>query len=521
MELIPGTYTFLGLKNKYKQIPNIQVLICGKPGHGKTLFSEGIAEKLWKNGFLVIVLGDPKLENEWNYQMFPAEMRYHTDMLKKIGKKPEGRKCKFYHPFCFNLPSRKLPEQTFYTIPLKSLRRRELQFLAESEYESEAVGLFLSSLKTLKENEGVYSLLHKIQNLVRGSKGQKITKALKDNFWLDASAGTMKSVTEVSNYLRPFLENYFLASEDCPLNINWKELLQDQKHYHIFNCSWIDDSKLREFLVLYLLESILRNRRFLNTPIVFVIPEIRNLCSVRPQGAKLYLSNSIRDSLSLLRASGVGMSSILDSQVYMDISEEIRNNAQISFFGELMGADIEKTSKAFNWKTDIRDRLRHSAYPHSFILAGMEENEWTPLFPSAMHCEESYRWEDVYRARCPEKLQRYTDTINMMKKRLKEEEEEFRNKIIKREEKERERLEKLATEKEKITAEKESQMSKTKEARQLKKEKTEQLTKVIKNLKKDNPLMSLRDIAEEIERLGFRKLSRTTIKNHLDKKENV
>ena len=52
----------MGLKNEYDKIENQQVLIIAKSGAGKTLATEGIAEEFHKNGYLVLVIADPKDE---------------------------------------------------------------------------------------------------------------------------------------------------------------------------------------------------------------------------------------------------------------------------------------------------------------------------------------------------------------------------------------------------------------------------------------------------------------------------
>jgi len=511
MRIVQETNTYLNLRDKYGKIKNQQILIVGKAGTGKTIFSEGIAEKLYKAGYLVIVIGDSKRESEWGFQIFKPKENYHLENLRKIGKEPEGRKVILHHPYTSNIPDTLIPEMNFFTFNLKKL--------FESDSDTESIKLLLRELKTLKDNEGIYSLLHKIQNAVKGKKEKSIRKADPKNFFLEATSGTLKSVTEISSYLHPFIEDFFLTPSNCPININWKHILQDQENYQVFLNCYIDDSKMRDFLVLNLLEGILQNRRFLKTPVVVVIPEIRNLCNVKPEGAKKYLSASIRDALSLMRSSGLGMSSILDSQNYMEISEEIRDNATATFLGELGGgSDQEKTSKAFNYRRDIRDQLRKSLYPHSFLLVGDENSEaWSPLFPSAMHCEEHYRFEEIFKKELPNNMKKYSDLKKQMREILNAEENKFREIIHHKEKKEAEKLEKEKMEKELSKTEREELKKDKEKAKTEADQKRQQVKEIVWKFRDDG--LSLRHIKDKLKELGVADLSTTTIKVYVDERK--
>ena len=122
--------TYLSLKDDYGKIRNEQILIIGKSGWGKGLAMEGIAEKFYKAGYIVLCIADPKDELELAYSMFEPKERYHLDHLRKIGKRPEAKKVKIYHPFTFNLQVNKsFPDINFYTISLKDLGEAEFKFL--------------------------------------------------------------------------------------------------------------------------------------------------------------------------------------------------------------------------------------------------------------------------------------------------------------------------------------------------------------------------------------------------------
>jgi len=345
VKLITEVNTYLSLKHKDKII-NSQVLIMAKSGGGKSLAGEGIVQKLHEHGYVVMVIADPKDELEYAYQMFTPREPYHLEHLRKIGRKPEGRKLKIYHPFVFSrkIKGRLLPDINFYTHPLKSLGRKEWGLLAETGWESETMKLLIRGSEEIGNEDGIYGFLHYIQSSIKGKKTDKVKKPDPKNFYLETGAGTIKAISEISTYLQPFKKSYFLASENCPLNLNWKEILQDQENYHVFVSNWLDDEKLKSFCVLALLEGILKNKEYLKKPLVVVIPEIRKQCPFKPEGYKKFLSESVKDSLALMRSSGRGMSSVLDSQTFSGIDKEVRDSSNFIFLGEL-GSDVDNVSK--------------------------------------------------------------------------------------------------------------------------------------------------------------------------------
>lgn len=500
MRFVNDTNTVLSLKDDYGKIKNEQILICSKSGGGKTLSAEGVAEKFHKNGYIVLCISDVKNEFELAFQMFTPREKYHLEHLRKIGKEPQAKKVKIYHPFTFNIPKGIFfPEINFYTLPLKDLNRKEWSILAETSYDTETMRLLLQASQNISNEDGLYGFLHYIQGSIEGKRVHKSRKPDPKNFYLKAGAGTLKALAEISNYLQPFKRDYFLTKENCQLNLDWKSILTDQENYHVFTCYWIRDEKLRDFTVLALIEGIIKNKHYLKKPVVIIIPEIRKLCPFRPIGHKLFLSESIRDSLSLIRSSGRGMSSILDSQVWSDISEEVRDSATETFFGELGGGgDMEKVAKAFNYKRDIRDQLKKMDYPYSFLRVGHEDiNGVTFLFPSGMHKEPEYNFFEMYKQEYPEKMKKYDNIIELMKSMFNDEEKRIKEKVDKIEKEEKERLEKIKKEKEKSNRKDGEIEEKEEKIQKLIGEKKEELMKRCWAIKQENPKKSLREIGKE------------------------
>ncbi len=498
MQIRTEINTYLDIFDKYGKVINAQYLIIAKSGAGKSMFTEAIAEKYHKHNFLTIVIADPKDELEFCYQMFPARENYHIQQLRKIGKKPEGKPLKIYHPHTFSIPNTLLPEMNLFTLSLKDISREGWSLLAETEFETETIRLLLKASNEITKEDGLYGLVHYIQNSIKGKKTGKIRKADPKNFYLESGSGTLKTITEISNYLQPFKRDYFLAKDSCHLNLNWKELLQNQEHYHVFVSNWIEDKKLKSFLVFSLLEGIIKNKRYLKTPVIVVIPEVRVLCKYKPQGFAKFLSEAVKNCLSLMRSSGKGMTSILDSQSFSSIDKDVRDSSTVTMLGEL-GPDVENVSKVYSYKREIKEQLMKMDSPFSFLWVGEESSgSWKPLISSSMHSEPHYVFQEIYQKECPEKMKKYTNIIEMMKKDYKNEETKFKDKIKQQEKREKE--EKRKRELERIEREKGSDDTKDKKIIELKYKSLIEKMKRCWEFRQKNPDMSIRKSAIE---LGF------------------
>ncbi|GAG04276.1 unnamed protein product, partial [marine sediment metagenome] len=262
---------------------------------------------------------------------------------------PKGMPVIHYEPFSFNTPRYNLPKIKFFTFPLTEFERNDFGFLFETESDKEIIRLVLNNIQELNKDEGLYDLVNKIDKAISGRRVGGKRKANPKAFFTKTSEGTtIKSLTEIISYLIPFNKDYFLAGEDCPLNINWKEILNDNQHYHSFNTSFIKDEKMRDFVILVLLNSILRNRKLSNKPICVIIPEIRKICPQKAESHKKFLAIAVKEAMTIGRSKGEGgMSFIIDSQVYNDINKKVRDTVSKTFFGELGGlSDIDVVAKA-------------------------------------------------------------------------------------------------------------------------------------------------------------------------------
>lgn len=446
--------TYLDLRNEYGEIENQQILCCAKSGFGKGLATEGIAEKFYEakikefhnKGYLIISLADPKGEWESAFQMFKPQEPYHLDHLRKIGKIPEAKKVKLYHPFFFGLPNEKLPDINFFTISLKELGEEEWGLIVETESDTETTRLLNSASRNINKEDGIFGFVDFIKNSIKTPKEKRKTKK---SFYIDSGSATAKAIPEIISRLEPFQKYYLLAKDNAETNIDWKKILEDQEHYHVFSNALINNEKISNFVVLSLLNGLLKNKKYMTCPVLILIPEINTLCPYRPEGHKRFLAKSIKKYLGMIRSSGKGgFSSILDTQVWVDVDEEVRNKSTITLLGELdAGLDIERIGKAYNFKREIREKLRNMEKRNSYIWTKEPDEPIKIFFSKSGHKEPKYSFFEMYKKFYPEKMKSYNDLIEKMKKMAEEDENKIKEKIKRQEQKEKEERERKEREK--------------------------------------------------------------------------
>ena len=427
--------TYESIKNQYNKVLPEQRMCFAKSGRGKGLFGEQFIEK-WKQatGGIVLCIADPKREAEYSFVQYEPLEPYHVNQLKSDGAKPTKHSCKLYHPFSFNVPKSYLPDINFFTLPLKEMGREEWSILSEKSWDSESIRILLRTAESLGRNEGLVEFLLHVEKMVEGKKKKKKVSRDPKNFGLKVGGGTSKSTVEIAGLLHPFKVNYFLRKETCPYKLDWKSILTDTENYHVFLSMWLKDDKLREFMVLTLLEQIIKNRHYAKKQILIVIPEILVLCPRNPQGYKFFLSQAITNKLSTMRSQGRGISSFLDSQNWSGTSDEIKGSATITYFGGLSTKDGEVVCKAMNYKRDTREQLQNMKLNH-YLKAGEEDfGLLRGFFPRHMHKEPQYNWIEMYHRYFPGNEKKYDEITKFMRSELKEEEKIISDLIKKEEE---------------------------------------------------------------------------------------
>lgn len=498
--------------------------IYSKSGWGKTLLVESLMEVYKSLGYVVIVLSDVKDSFEFMYAMFEPKDKVHLEQLRIIGKPKKKYDCKIYHPFTFSLPKNKLlPEINFYGFSLKELRRSEWSMLSENAFENETIRLLLNTTSILNNSDGLYSFLHKIQESVTGKKEKKKFKADPKAFYLNTAIGTGTGLKEVASYLLPYKKDYFLLPDNSPIKLDFKTLINDNKHYHLFSTKWINDDKAKEFCILTLLNGIVRTaKNHAKKPILVVLPEIRFLTPNRPEGYKKFLAEGIKKNLSVMRNIGRGISGIFDSQVWIDVDDGVKNSATVSFYGELGGEqDIDRVVKANRFDKEISEKLRKMVEEpsdpfHCYIKKGNEKDPgvFRGFFPGHCHNEERYDFFELYKMEYFEKMRTYDKLIDFMKSELKAEEKKFKEKAKNQEKKEDEE-ERLKKEQKNDSGNKKQELEKKAErVKEIENKSKEQNMRLCHEIYNDESLdkrdRSYRKIGEKL------KLNHMTVKKYIN-----
>lgn len=434
----------LDLVGNNREVTPFQLLIVSTSGHGKGTSSEAIAER-WKkttNG-VVIILSDPKSEGEWTFVMYEPTEKYHLQSLRRDGIKKNKYPAKLYHPYTHNLQKGYLPEIDFYTLSIKGLTQEDWSVLAESDSESETIKLIQRVANDLERNGSIFDFLHQIEKLTEGKKDKRRPMPDPKNWLLRSGGGTAKSVKEVGNLLSPFRRDYFLRKDTCEYKLNWETLLSDSENYHVFLNNWVESPKLKNFLVEVLLGQVVREAQHLSLlgklkkPILLIVPELVNLCPSEDKGSSFYLAKALRKSLVSMRSKAKGISFLSDTQIWSQTSPNVRSSFNETFYGKLNPEDSRIILKANSYTQTTRDLFSDiEDNPGSFIWYKREsEGVFSIFMPSHMHKEVKYNWVSMYKKHYRDKMKRYDDLINKMKREFQEEEERTKLEVQKREKK--------------------------------------------------------------------------------------
>lgn len=441
MEAIDDVNSYLSLKDSDGTIKNEFTFIYAKPGFGKTMAIESLIEEYHRAGYVILCLSDVKDSFEMGYAMFRPRKPFHIHGLKQIGKPIETHPVKLYHPFTYDIPTNvNLPEINFYGFSLKDIGEEEWGMLCETDWENDVIRILSNASSTISKNDGLYSFLHLIENNILGRKNNKEFKRNKKIFNLKTSIGSARSLNDIASYFLKFQNNPFLLEDNSKLKLDWKEILNDNKHYHVFGSRWIADQKLQHFCVLSLLMQFLRHRKDTKKPVLVVIPEIRNLVPSRVRGYVEHLARAISKNMSIMRNYGKGGNSvILDSQVWMDVNESVKNSGTQSFYGQLGGEkDIETLGKAKRFKSDTYEHLQKPEIPRTYLWSkDISVGGWKTWLPGHLHAEEDYDFFDIYKDEFKDKMKNYSGLIKSIKKINHLEIAKIDDKIFKKDEEEK------------------------------------------------------------------------------------
>lgn len=408
-----------------KIVSNDQILIISKSGHGKSLAAEEMIEALHDLGYLIIVLTEkPGAPLEIGFANFKPNYKYHLDYLESQKKTPQEKKIKIYHPATINAPShRDIPPIEFFTIPIRSISMQEITVLLEVEERNKGAIILNNAISKLGPEDNIYDLLWRAERSI-SSAGRKQSGIYIPHFDEDfhvkgSEAGSKTNIDEILSSFRPFLRDYCLSNDKGPFNLNWKELLSDQKHYHIFTYCYLDNKKTKYFVVNWLLNQIDRYKEQKKHPICIYVPEAKVFLPIRSK--EVYIAKTglnFEEKLSTMRSSGI--SSVAESQGFFDLAEGYRGSVTELFFGALNTEDMERLSKVYRIPIHVRERLNKIPRNHYYRVESWRE--WPMIFPSHAHKEEGQNFFTEYKKYHPEQMRNYKEFVKTLKNIKKNEE---------------------------------------------------------------------------------------------------
>lgn len=504
---------------------NILRLIVGSVGCGKSVIQERLIENFLREGYCVIYVSDFKDRLEGAFAMFEPREVYHLKSLAKYGSIPMKYDVKLWHPFTFNIPRTLIPETNFFTISMKSLADTDIKFFLEDERETTTFEMMENVINSLSKGDGMVEYLHKInksrKRLYKKVGDEILYTADESTFYLEGvKTGTKKEMDNVFTLFEKIGRHYFFMPDNYERNLDMKEILKDNGKIHVFTTRYIKERKIKDFIILWVLNQIRENVDSAKKGVVVVFDELKTLCPKKPKGHKLLLRNTIKDFLALMRVSNVSV--IAGTQVYSKTDDEV-----ISLFSEVLiggtasGDDLNYM--AVSYKLSREDII---------IIQRLNTGEFIPLkekdsvkyahykrcrMPRHMHHEEGYVFDRIFKEEYPDKMTDYKGLVEEVKEIKRKEFEIAKNRyesLLKH--KEQEIIERIR-EKESKNSDKEELEKLKQERKQEKEQDTSKRDELIMELHKNG--LSFRQIAKELTDNHSIKISHMAISKIIKKKD--
>lgn len=427
MEIIEKDYyKILSIKDSDGSISNSQILVIGVTGIGKSTITESLVEEFHKFGYTIIYLTEkPYKSLESAFCMFKPKAHYHVNALRIIGKEQKEQSAIIYHPASLNIPlHRDLPPMKIFTIPIKSNSEEEFTMLYETTSKSDEVKASMNAIKNLQENEGLFSFFFYLERLIKPEKeflGTKIYIKREDQegfFTKTPFAGSQKTISDIKSDLSPFLQEFCLSPERFELNLDFKEILKNNKDYHILTTAFIRNKKLRYYMRIWFLNQIIKtassweNKDGKLNPVLIVVPEGKIFLPERTDEKYIKIASEIlMNLLSTMRNIGKGFSSITDSQNMYEISTSYRESMNYELYSKLSNDDIERLSKVQALGSEVKRMLANMERGHIIIRGDEDYEDFSVLLPSHAHNEEGEEFITRYEHYHPENLINYKNIV--------------------------------------------------------------------------------------------------------------
>lgn len=361
---------------KNRVIENQLILIAGEAGTGKTVYSNTLAEELnQEGGHTIIVLTEKKgTEMDWGYRQFPPTSKEQIEALKEqeepiATKKELQDNTIIYSPLTLetkgllienkNVKTEKIPPIKWYSHPISSLDEESLSCLLRGQIDDETVNTAVRNIKKLKKTDWLHELANNIRESIREKTEYEYDA---EKFGIDIGESTDKStVKKIITGLTALRQNPFYMPEDSEYNIDMTEIINDNKHRHVFTRKFITDKRLRYLSLISDLKAIENALTYgkIKNPICLVIEEVPYWLSRSPD--TIYQKELLRLILSFQRigrSMGLGITMILTTQNIQALNRQLFISCNNKRVFRLNDGDVAYLLKYGYVTTELSKRIK-------------------------------------------------------------------------------------------------------------------------------------------------------------------
>jgi len=315
----------------------------------------------------------------------------------------------------------------------------------EQKSKSDSVRLTEKSIERLSDNEGLWNLLLETEQLINNPKtfigDIEVTKrgGREDFFLKESFSGKTNDISNIRSNFDILRKNYFLAPEECKLNLDdekIKDILRNNKDFHVFTTLYIENDKLKRLIPIVLLDKFMSVMAKWDTKtdgklnnVLFVILEGKIfLPEITIEDYIKIASNIMANRLSTVRASGIGVSTITETQNLFEFSSQCRESMSFKILGKLSSNDLGILSKIEGFNKDTRQRITNLRKGHVMISyeddsGDIVQEEMSFLQAPYSHADEGadISFIERYSKEYPENLKNFKEEYEYMENLMEEE----------------------------------------------------------------------------------------------------
>lgn len=507
---------------KNSVISNFIIAIIGGTGSGKTVFMNTLSNELNEHGYTVVYVTEKKGDEFSNAVCrFEPTEHYHLALLHQQGEDIITKPVKLYHHFSFNIPfKQKLPPVRWFTSSVRNLNDTKLNAIMPTESEM-ALDVCEEIAKSLSRQDNMYDYLWKVYLQTRDEIQQQLKYDVPDELYTppEATAGKV-TFKNIKQGLKVFKKDWFLHEDESPYQIDYVEMLNDNKHWHFLSTKWLSSKKAKLLSIIDFLMGIdeaLQSGKVKNN-VVINLEELKILIGSGDKSAQQgILMDILYDLLSRIRTKAYVIGTM---QSIFDIDYKFRGLFNKLFLGRLNFNDLRTLIKDMGFRVDDQNKLNSLKVGEFVLWESDDEDEKVSdkiliNVPTFANAEQGETFFTKYNKAFPHLRQNNRQFYNRMLK--------LRSDI---EKKSKTRLKEFYEEQKQIKSKKKLKDSgKTDELKEvIKEEKAEKkdiLMQQVYDMKTENPDMSFRAIARAVKGISTYNTAKKYYQIMLDKKSMI